>query len=73
MLVAVVVVKGCKGKVEFKFIGTPMSCDQIEFLLHKTQPNYIFVGRISTRRDDSHAPKIIVVRPVDPEILHLEP
>jgi len=30
------------------------------------------VGRISTRRDDYNAPKIIVVRPVDPEILSSE-
>jgi len=33
---------------------------------------YFKVGHISTRRDNSNAPKIIVLHPVDPEILHSE-
>jgi len=33
---------------------------------------YFKMGRISTRQDNSNAPKIIVLHPVDPEILHLE-
>jgi hypothetical protein len=52
-------------------------------ILHPWDPYFIIpsklnqiiifkVGRISTRRDNSNAPKIIVVRSVDLEILHLE-
>jgi hypothetical protein len=52
-------------------------------ILHPWDPYFIIpskihqiiffkVGRVSTRQDNSSAPKIIVVRSVDPEILHSE-
>jgi hypothetical protein len=52
-------------------------------ILHPWDPYFIIpseihqiiffkVGRVSTRQDNSNAPKIIVVRSVDPEILHSE-
>jgi len=43
--------------------GTPLKLNQIV---------HFKVGRVSTRRDQSNAPKIIFVRPPDPEIVRSE-